>query len=124
MAFVAGALGCAGVARLAGEAWPWLRARAPRLAAVPSALVGSVVRAGREGRDAGALERRRLLLAGAAAAFAVGVLVAGLRAGVVAAVAGPFVLSRVLAARRERYRLAVEEGAAEIAIAMSDALAG
>jgi tight adherence protein B len=33
-------------------------------------------------------------------------------------------LSRVLHARRERYRSAVEDGAAEIAIAMSDALSG
>jgi tight adherence protein B len=64
------------------------------------------------------------LTAGALGALALGTLVAGPRAGVVAAVAGPFALSRVLHARRERYRVAVEDGAAEIAIAVSDALAG
>src|SRR4051812_11571284 len=123
-AFAAGALGTAGLATLAGAVAPAVRARAPRLAAATAALTATVVRAGREGRDPGALERRRLLVAGAIAALAAGTLIAGPRAGVVAAIAGPFALSRVLRARRERYRIAVEEGAAEIAIAMSDALAG
>jgi tight adherence protein B len=91
---------------------------------VVGALMETVARAGREGRDPGAVERRRLLAAGAGFAFLVGVFVAGPRAGVVAAVAGPFVLSRVLLARRERYRVAVEDGAADIALAISDALAG
>ena len=124
LAFVAGSLAVAGGAALAGSLVPALRARAPRLALALTALVETVVRAGREGRDPGALERRRLLAAGAVAALALGTLVAGPRLGVIAALAGPFALSRVLHAHRERYRVAVEDGAAEIALARSDALAG
>jgi len=124
LAFAAGALALCGATCLAGEAWRALRTRSPRAVAFASALVETVVRAGREGRDPGAVERRRLLAAGAVAALALGTFVAGPRVGVAAAVAGPFALARVLHARRERYRLAVEDGAAEIAIAVSDALAG
>jgi tight adherence protein B len=124
LAFTSGVCALFGAVWLAGEGVRLMRARAPRAASAVGALAETVVRVGREGRDPGALERRRLLVAGAFAALGVGVFVAGARAGVVAAVAGPFVLSRVLRARRERYRVAVEEGAAEIAIAVSDALAG
>ena len=124
LAFAAGAFAVFGGAALAPALRPWVGARAPRLARAIAALVEIVARAGREGRDPGALERRRLLLAGAASALAGGTFLAGPRAGVVAALVGPFALSRVLAARRERYRQAVEDGAAEIAIALSDALAG
>ena len=124
LAFLAGACVVLGAAALLPALGPIVASRAPRLARAIAALVEIVARAGREGRDPGALERRRLLAAGAAAAFACGALIAGPRAGVVAAVAGPFALSRVLLARRERYRQAVEDGAAEIAIALSDALAG
>jgi len=124
LAFAAASLGLAGFAALASGFAPALRARAPGLAAAVSQLTDTVVRAGREGRDPGAVERRRLLVAGALAALAAGTLMGGPRAGVVAAIGGPFALSRALHARRERYRVAVEEGAAEIAIAMSDALAG
>jgi len=124
LAFVSASFAVAGLASLASALAPAVRARAPRLSLAVSALADTVVRAGREGRDPGALERRRLLVAGALTALAAGTLIAGPRAGVVAAVAGPFVLSRLLHTRRERYRLAVEEGAAEIAIALSDALAG
>lgn len=123
-AFGAGALGVLALAGLAGEAAHVVRARSPRVVALVEALVATVARAGREGRDPGALERRRLLVAGALCAFAGGVFVAGVRAGVVAGVAGPFVAARVLAARRERYRVAVEDGAADIALAVADALAG
>jgi tight adherence protein B len=124
LAFVAGALGVLGAGRLAGEGARLARARSPRLAGAVGALVETVARAGREGRDPAAAERRRLLAAGAALAFSAGVFVAGPRAGVVAGLAGPFALSRVLLARRERYRVAVEDGAADIALAVSDALAG
>jgi tight adherence protein B len=124
LTFAAAALGVAGVASLAAGWAPALRARAPRAVAVVTALVETIARAGREGRDPGTVERRRLLAAGAAAALTLGALVGGPRVGLVAAVAGPFALARVLHARRERYRLAVEEGAADIAIALSDALSG
>jgi tight adherence protein B len=94
------------------------------LTAGAAALTATVARAGKEGRDPGAIERRRLLTAAAFASFAAGTAIAGPKAGVLAAVAGPFAIARVLHARRERYRHAVEDGAADIAIAISDALAG
>ena len=124
LAFVAGMCAFWGVYCLAGEGVRLVRARAPRVVAVVSALVEAVARVGREGRDPGALERRRLLLAGAAVAFLSGWFVAGARVGVMAGVAGPFAVARVLHARRERYRQAVEDGAADIALAISDALTG
>ena len=124
LAFAAGALGAAGAALLASSPLALVRSRAPRVARSAGALFETVARAGREGRDPAALERRRLLAAGALAALAAGSLVAGPRAGALAALTGPFALARVLHARRERYRAAVEDGAAEIAIAVSDALAG
>jgi tight adherence protein B len=124
LAFCAAALGVLGAASLAASAWPLLRARWPRLTATAAALGATVARAGREGRDPGALERRRLLTATAAVAFAAGSAIAGPKAGAVAALVGPFAVARVLRARRERYRHAVEDGAADIAIAVSDALAG
>ena len=86
LAFAAGALGVTGAVGLTGSLAPVLRARAPRLAAAIAALVETVARAGREGRHPGALERRRLLVAGACAALAAGTAVAGPRVGVVAAV--------------------------------------
>jgi tight adherence protein B len=87
-------------------------------------LVDAVVRLGREGRDPGARERGRLLLAGGALAFGAGAAVFGAVAGLVLAAAGPPVVSRVLRARRERYRRAVDEGAAAVAVAVADAIGG
>jgi tight adherence protein B len=81
-------------------------------------------RAGREARDPGAVERRCALAGVAIAALAAAWFVFGLRAGVVAAVIAPFVGSRVLRARRRRYCDAVDRGAAEIAVALADALSG
>jgi tight adherence protein B len=46
----------------------------------------------------------------------------GVGAGLAAA--GPLVVARVLAARRRRYRAAVEAGLPELAVAIADALAG
>ncbi len=89
-----------------------------------AALAGAVVRVGREGRDPGALERRRLLAAGAVAAFLGGFVALGPLPGLAAGAAGPWAVSRLLRARRERYRRAVDEGAAGAAIALADALGG
>jgi tight adherence protein B len=87
-------------------------------------LVDAVVRLGREGRDPRARERGGLLLAGGAVAFTVGAAAAGPVAGVGLAAAAPFVVSRLLRARRERYRRSVDEGAAAVAIAIADAIGG
>ena len=101
-----------------------LRGHTPGVLRLVAALAEAPLRIGREGRSPGARERRRLLLAGAGCAFAVGCVVAGPLPGVVVAAAGPWLVARVLAAARERYRRAVEAGAAGIALALSDALGG
>jgi tight adherence protein B len=123
-AFCAAAFALLAIESLATTAYALVKARWPRLANAAAALGATIARAGKEGRDPGTLERRRLLTAAAAAAFATTTVVAGPTAGIAAALAGPFAIARVLRARRERYRHAVEDGAAEIAIAVSDALAG
>jgi tight adherence protein B len=91
---------------------------------VVAALVEALVRVGREGRDPGALERRRLLGGGAAVAFAAGFVAFGPLVGLGLAAVGPLVVARVLAARRRRYRAAVEAGVPEMAVAIADALGG
>ena len=124
LAFAAGALGALAVLDLAREAAAVAGRRAPRLARTAARLVDTVLRAGREGRDPGAAERRRLLVAGSAAALVVGWLLAGPVAGIAGAVGGPVALGRVLRAGRERYRAAAGAGAAALATALADALAG
>ena len=124
LAFAAGALGSVAVADLARELAAAAARRAPGFAHPLRGLVDSVLRAGREGRDPGAAERRRLLLAAGAAAFAGGLLLAGPSVAVVAAVAGPLAIARVLRAGRERYRAAAGAGAARLATALADALGG
>ncbi len=122
LAFAAGALGCVALVDLAREVLAAGVARAPGLAGTARGLVESVLRAGREGRDPGAAERRRLLLAAGAGAFVAGLVLAGPLVALLAAVAGPFVIARVLRAGRERYRAAAGAGAAQLAIALADAL--
>src|ERR1700752_4260505 len=85
---------------------------------------GVLARAGREGRDPDGRERLQLVVGGSVAAFACGWFVFGVAGGVVAAVGAPPVRGRVLRARRERCRRAVDAGAAEIAIGLADALSG
>jgi tight adherence protein B len=98
--------------------------RAPAAARLAAELAEAPLRLGREGRSPGARERRRLLLAGAACAFALGCVVAGPVPGLALAAAGPSAVARVLAAARERYRRGVEAGAAGMALALGDALGG
>ena len=121
LAFVAGACGTAAALALCARLVRALALRAPTLA---RALAETLAAAVKEGRDPGATERRRLLGAGATAAFAAGLLVAGPLAGVTLGAGGPLIASRVLHARRERYRLAADAGAASIAVALADALGG
>jgi tight adherence protein B len=89
-----------------------------------AALVEVVVTLGREGRDPGVAERRRLLLAGAGLALVVGWAMVGLVGGLALACGGPWVVARVLRARRERFRKAVDRGVPAMALAVADALAG
>jgi tight adherence protein B len=118
--FAAGALGLLGVA----EAFGAVAARLPGLAAAASGLGQVVARVGSEGRDPASGERRRLLLAGAVAGFALGWLVTGLLLAMAFAAGTPWLVARTLSARRERYRRAVDSGAAAMALAMADALSG
>lgn len=124
LAFVAGAAGGAGLWDLGGLAAAGVSARAPRWARAGAALVEALVRTGREGRDPGAGERRRLLLAGSAVAFVGGAATAGPLAGLGLGAAGPWAVARLLRARRERYRSAVDAGVAQIAVAIADAIGG
>ncbi|MGH2745604.1 MAG: hypothetical protein ACRDN8_24555, partial [Thermoleophilaceae bacterium] len=82
--------GAAGLAALAGAAgalavWdllgPGAVARGARAVRGLAGLVDTVVALGREGRDPGVIERRRLLLVGAAVAFGFGTMLAGVLVG-------------------------------------------
>jgi tight adherence protein B len=121
LAFAAGAAAALALVELARACATVALARAPRTV---RALAETVVRAGAEGRDPGAAERRRLLAAGALVAFAAGMFVSGVVAGVALGAGAPWLVSRALRARRERYRQAVDSGAAAIAVALADALGG
>jgi len=120
LAFVAGALGALGLVQMAMTAGA--RERLPGAARSAADLAEALVRVGREGRDPGAVERRRMLLAGAALAFVAGAVVIGPLAGLALGAGGPWAASRVLRARREHYRRAVEADAAAVAVALADAL--
>jgi tight adherence protein B len=80
--------------------------------------------AGRDGREPGEAERRRLRIVGSAVVLAGTWLLAGPAPGVLAAVAAPALLRRLVAARRRRWRAALADGAPAAARALADALAG
>jgi tight adherence protein B len=124
LAFVAAASTALALWQLGGRLPGVVAARGPRLARELTALVDVMVRLGHEGRAPGAAERRRLLLAGSGVAFIAGAAIAGPRPGLVLSAAGPWAVSRILRARRQRYRRAVDAGVAHIARALADALGG
>ncbi len=124
LAFVATSCALLAARDLAGGTLGVLTSRAPRGLRVMSELAATLIRAGREGRDPGAAERRRLLLGGSVVAFAAGFVAFGPLAGLGLAAAGPPAVGRVLAARRQRYRAAVDAGVPEMAVAIADALSG
>jgi tight adherence protein B len=107
--------GLAGALAVAG-AWEALAAVGRVLAPLRAA--------GREGREPSAPERRRLALVGAATLWAAGWLLAGPLPGLLGAAAGPWLVGRLLAARRSRWRADLGRGAAPAARALADALAG
>lgn len=124
IAFAAAALGTLAGADLAVLLAPVLRRRLPRLLTEAGGVADSLLAAGREGRDPGARERRRLLWAGGVLASAFGLLLAGPLAGAVLGAGGPWLAGRLLRARRDRYRRAVDRQAAAIAVALAGALSG
>ena len=121
-AFLAGALGVAAVLRLARDAMPAALAGTSDLVRMAATAADALLRLGREGREPGAVERRRLLACGAAATFGVGALVAGPLAGGTLALGAPLAVSRGLRARRRAYRQAVERDAPAMATAIADGL--
>lgn len=124
LAFAACALALAAASHLARDIASWLVANFSRGAGAASTAFAALLRLGREGREPGALERRRLLALGAAVALCGGAFLGGPAAGAVLALAAPTALSRALRARRLAYRRAVERDAPAIALALADALAG
>ena len=65
-----------------------------------------------------------MLLAVSAVAFAGGAVTVGPLAGLALSAAGPWAVARLLRARRERYRAAVDAGVAQAAVAIADAIGG
>jgi tight adherence protein B len=124
LAFLAAAAASLAAWDLGGRLLGALTNRGPRVAREAARLVDLLVRLGREGRDPGAAERRRLLIAGAFVAFVGGAAIAGPLPGIALAAAGPWTVSRILSARRRRYRRAVDGGVAAMALALADALGG
>jgi tight adherence protein B len=124
LAFLATSCALLAAPDVAGGTLGILTSRGPRGLRVVSELAATVIRAGREGRDPGAAERRRLLFGGSVVAFAGGFVAFGPVVGLGLAAAGPPAVGRVLAARRRRYRAAVDAGVPEMAVAIADALSG
>jgi len=123
-AFACGALALLGALELARQAGRGAAAGAPAVSAGLLRLATTVRRAGEEGRDPGAADRRRVLAAGAVVAGSAATFLAGALPGLMAAAVGPLLTSRALLARRERYRRAVERDAAAMAMALAGALGG
>jgi tight adherence protein B len=118
LAFVAGL--CA-----VGAAWEIvLAAEQAALLQLLGRIVEPLRTASRHGREPTADERRRLGLLLAATLLGGGWLLAGPLPGVAAAGAGPWLVGRVLAARRRRFAAALADGAPDAARAMADALSG
>jgi len=123
----AGAPLLAGLAGALGVAGAWEALAAVEQAAVVDGVarvLAPLRAAGRAGREPSPPERRRLALVGAACLLAGGWLVVGPLAGAAAAAAGPWLLGRLVAARRARWRAELARGAPAAARAMADALAG
>lgn len=120
LAFAAAALLAVGCIDLAGTLAP----KVPMLGGPLRTATDVLMRAGREGVDPASADRRRLLLLGSVAGLGIGWCFLGGLAGLIAAALAPAAATRLLRARRERYRRAVDAGAGEISVALADALSG
>ena len=117
LAFAAGVAGTVG-------AWELLAAaEGTRVSAALARALEPVARAGREGREPTAPERRRLKLVAAGALLVAGWLVGGWLFALAAATAGPALAVAVVRARSRRYASGLRRGAPEAARALADALA-
>jgi tight adherence protein B len=106
------------LALAAREAWN----ASPALAAWLRVALEPLWRAGEEGYAPSTLERRRLALLGAGAAILGGWFLGGIALALPLAVAAPAGMGAVIAARRRRYRRAVERSLPEVATAIADSL--
>jgi tight adherence protein B len=118
LAFAAGALGVL-------AAWELIAAvEAAAVARGAVRLVAPLRRAGREGREPTAPERRRLAALAAVALLGAGWIVAGPLAGAALAAGGPWIAVALVRTRRRRWREALRQGAPSAARAVADALTG
>ena len=97
---------------------------APRIASWLREAVRPLSRAAREGYVPSASEQRRLGLLGSGVIATLALLVTGLGPLAIAATAGPWCVSVLVAQRRERYRRAVERAVPDVAGAIADAISG
>lgn len=97
---------------------------APRIASWLRAAVTPLSRVAREGYVPSASEQRRLGLLGSVAIATLALLLTGLGPLTIAAAAGPWCVSVLVAQRRERYRRAVERSVPDVAGAIADAISG
>ncbi len=121
----AAAFAFASGASAVGAAWELVAlAQHGRLLARASELAAPLRAAGALGRTPTADERLRLVAVFALTLLAAGWLFGGPLAGLALATGGPWLLSRVLAARRRRWQRALAAGAPQVARSLADALAG
>lgn len=109
----------------AGVLGAWEALGAADAAGLPGRVAGALVplrRAGREGREPSALERRRLGLVAAGVLLAAGWLLAGPLLGLGLAALGPALALQAVRMRRARWRAAVAEDAPLVARALADAV--
>lgn len=97
---------------------------APRIASWLRQAVTPLSRAAREGYVPSASEQRRLGLLGSGTIAILALLVTGPGPLAIAAAAGPWCVSVLVAQRRERYRRAVERSVPDVAGAIADAISG
>jgi len=106
------------LALAAREAWN----ASPALAEWLRSALEPLRRAGAEGYAPSTLERRRLAALGTGAAIAGGWFLGGIALALPLAVAAPAGMGAAIAARRRRYRRAVERSLPEVATAIADSL--
>jgi tight adherence protein B len=121
--FLAGALSVLATADMMRGALARAQCRAPAAARSAAGVLEAFLAAGREGRDPGAADRRRMLVGGGLVIALVGDIVAGPLVGVAMGAGGPWVVSRALRARRDHYRRGVERETAALAVGLADWLA-
>jgi tight adherence protein B len=116
--------GLAGALAVAG-AWEAVAAIEQASAARAIArLLGPLRAAGADGREPSSAERRRLAVVGAATLLGAGWLIGGPVIGAALATAGPWAVTRLVLARRRRWRADLARAAPAAARALADALAG